>query len=318
MTKLKNLEMPLYTHPTSTSYIDSDSNYTARLTKAVDSNINCFVDGYSAIEFIEANIENTEQFYAFRPAIDNIIAKIQSIYRFTETSVVVSAFRLMNNACGLSLLSDISREPIQTLMLDATMSDLQVQHAHNSNIINFYLDKDGEEIDNRVASIVSTLDVRYFYGMAHRMYGDVLRKPSICDNHEFVCHFEEVAEKTGIVEYYYVENPGGFLVIHENGVIDRYLAQELPEYKKSMSTLVKNPLIDDELAAALTGDTYAADLYDLNGDLNITKIREWRDNLYPLSTYSCSRPFIFSRIPGCYSTDACYASFRAVPSNQMQ
>lgn len=121
---MKKLEMSLYSNPTSTPYIDPDKNYVARLTRTVNSTINCFVDRDSAAECINTSINNTEQFYALRPAIHNVVDKIHSIHRFTEVSVVVLAFRLMNKASGFCFLDSIRREQIQSLMLDATMSDL--------------------------------------------------------------------------------------------------------------------------------------------------------------------------------------------------
>lgn len=147
------------------------------------------------------------------------------------------------------------------------------------------MSKNGKDIGNRAASIAGTLAERYFYEMSHRMYGDILRKPSICNNYTFAGHFDAVTEDADIVEHYYVDNPSGFLVINHEGIIDRYIAQGLPEYKESMFNLVRNPLIAFELEKVLTGDSYTADLYDLNGALSIAKIRAWRDNVYPLSIF---------------------------------
>lgn len=319
---MKLLEMPPYLHPTSTVYIDRDKDYLAWLTKSVSSNIHIFNDGYAAAEFIESTTENTAQYYSERPTTACVIDKINSIHRFTEISVAVSAFHIghkdLLSQNGLSVLSDITRTEIQTVILDSTMTDEQAIQALNSLLINFYISKDAEEVDNRVASIVNNLETRYFYAMSHRLYGEILRKPTVCNNYEFVEYFEDVAETAEVVEYYYVDNPAGFLAIDKNGVIDRYIAQDLSDYRKYLSTLLENPLLDAECVKILQSESHSPDFYSLNGDYDINKMRGWRDNLYPLMVSQGQRPFVFARIPACFSTDASYAEFRAVSSNQMQ
>lgn len=314
---MKTPEIPLFFHPTSTVYIDTDRDYLTSLTKSIDSNFLFFGDGHSALDYIDTHVQNTERYYALRPPINNIIDKIHSIYRFTEVGVAVSALRL-SDFDGLSIFSQINRREIQTVILDTAMTHEQAIQGLNSQLLNFYLSKDDEEIEARMASIVNSLQNRYFFEMSHWLYGDTQRKSTIFDNHEFVSYFEQVIDETGIEEYYYVENPSGVLAIHRDGTIDRYIAQDLRAYDDYMSTLFKNPLIDRECVQKLEGQSYTPDFYDLNGALNLKKIRSWEDNLYPLTISQCEHPFVFAHIPACFSTDASYAAFRAVSSNQMQ
>lgn len=291
---MRKPELSLYYHPTTTVYIDDNKDFLSALTmKSQPGSFKVFDDPHEGLVYIESQFKLSENFskgQTLSPDINiphklvlpqnQICRKLNTLNRFSEPSVVVVDFS-MPDLNGLDLCSQLSNPNSRKVLLTGVANERQAIHALNSDLIDFYIGKDEEELGNRLASIVGTLNARYFMDLIPLSNQDaVAQVPYIFDS-EFADYFEQLCEDLGIVEYYFVTNPGGYLLIDRHGNISRLIVQTENEYQQSIEEAGQQGAASDCIAL-LNQKTHIPFFQNNDGEFKPEFLSDWSQHIHPV------------------------------------
>jgi len=322
-------EFSLYYHPTTTVYIDDNKDFLSSLTMKADTGtFKAFDDPHEGLAYVAAMTKLSENFSKGEPLSPNIntptklilpqnqvCKKLNTLNRFAEPSVVVVDFS-MPHLNGLDLCSQISNPNTKKVLLTGVANDRQAIHALNSDLIDFFIGKDEEDLENRLASIVSTLNNRYFMDLMPLSSHDArLQLPFLYDS-EFADQFEQMCEDLDIVEYYYVTNPDGFLLIDRQGTINRLVVATCSGFETMLSDLAKEGA-PEECIKALKNGGHLPFFQDDDGQFSPESLKAWKENIYPVKRVEGTQEYLCSLIKNQSKILTNYQEYVDMPSNRL-
>ncbi len=295
---MRKPEISLFFHPTTTVYIDDNKDFLNALTmKSEPGSFKVFDDPHEGLVYVESQFKLCENFSKGQPLAPGITTphklvlppnlicqKLNTLNRFSEPSVVVVDFS-MPNLNGLDLCAQLTNPNSRKVLLTGVANEKQAIHALNSDLIDFYIGKDEEELTNRLTSIVGTLNTRYFMDLLPISNQDALNQiPYIFDS-KFADYFEQICEELEVVEYYFVTDPGGFLLINRHGNISRLIIMTLNEYGLSIDDLIQNQA-PAECIEELKKETHIPFFQNDDGEFTSAYLDDWSNHLYPIQPVS--------------------------------
>lgn len=321
-------ELSLYYHPTTTVYIDDNKDFLNTLTMRVEPGaVKLFIDPHEALAFVESQFKLSENFSKGEPLSPDIntpnklvlppnqvCRKLNTLNRFAEPAVLVVDFS-MPNLNGLDLCAQISHPNSKKVLLTGVANEKQAIHALNADLIDFYIGKNEEDLVNRLDSIVSTLNRRYFMDVFPLSNHDIQRQVPFIFNTEFADYFEQLCEDLNIVEYYYVTNPGGFLLIDRFGTISRLIVLTQADHLMAIEE-VKQRGATQECIARLEQGTAIPFFQDDNGILIPKYLEEWTQHLYPIIRVEGDQEYICALVEKTSTCLTSYQEFLGMPSNR--
>ncbi len=321
-------EFSLFYHPTTTVYIDDNKDFLNTLTmKAEPGSCKIFDDPHEGLAYIESQFKLIENFSKGEPLSPDIntpnklvlpqnqvCKKLNTLNRFAEPSVVVVDFS-MPELNGLDLCAQLTNPNTKKVLLTGVANEQQAIQALNADLIDVYIRKDQEEL-KRLPSIVSTLNSRYFTDLVMLSNHETkLQIPFLFDA-EFADYFEQLCEDLGTVEYYYVTNPGGFLLIDKFGTISRLIVLTKEELRQTIDDAGEQGA-SNECMNCLRENTHIPFFQNDDGEFEPTFMDEWSEHIYPLIRVENEQEFFCALIEKEFKCLTSYQEYLDMPSYRL-
>lgn len=179
-----------------------------RLQAALD--LDCW-DAYPA----EGDRQGLEQVVSFDTSM--IYMRVFNRSRFGLVSVVVIDYQ-MPEMSGLDLCRQLAHLPCKRILLTGQADEALAVHAFNEGLIDMYLPKLHPRLDTELNLAIQRFQFR-FLELGTELITKVLNAadPVIWGDDAFARFFNQVCADRGIVEYYAVSRPHGYLLVNARG-----------------------------------------------------------------------------------------------------
>jgi len=322
-------EFSLFCHPTTTVYIDDNKDFLNSLTmKSATGTFKAFDDPHEGLAYVESQFKLSEDFSKGKPMSpdintpnklvlpqNQICQKLNTLNRFAEPSVLVVDFA-MPQLNGLDLCSQISNANTKKILLTGVANERQAIHALNSELIDFYIGKSEEDLSNRLSSIVSTLNNRYFMDLMPLSSHDAYHQMPFLFDSDFADEFEQICEDLDVVEYYYVTNPGGFLLIDELGVISRLIVMTEDERSLAIDELRLKGASDDCITK-LKQHNHVPFFQNHDGIFEPGYLLDWGRHIYPVRPINAQQDYVCALVEKGFTSLTSYKEYLDMPSNRL-
>ncbi|MFL0808943.1 MAG: hypothetical protein K6L76_00875 [Agarilytica sp.] len=326
---MRKPELSLFCHPTTTIYIDDNKDFLNALTmKSTPGSFKLFNDPHEGLVYIESQFKLSENFSKGEPLSpdintphklvlpqNKICQKLNTLNRFAEPSVVVLDFS-MPELNGLDLSSQLSNPHCKKVMLTGVANDRQAIQALNADLIDFYVGKNEDGLINRLNTIVKTLNARYFMDLMPISPIDALAQIPFIFDSNFADYFEQICEELEATEYYFVTNPGGFLIIDKYGNISRLIVLTNEELTASLTELeTKNA--PSECIEKFRNYSHIPYFQDADGIFQARLFEDWQSHMHPMITVKGEQNYYCALVKNHAKSLTCYQEYIDMPSNRM-
>ncbi len=237
------MELPLYYHPTTVCFIDDNDSFLRSLTFDLpkDWSYLSFLTPEEALETINTPHPSTplvERCFSLNNERDrslvnfNVNALEQEIKqpdRFARLSVLMIDFS-MPTMSGLKFCEHVHDTDIKKALLTGVADENTAVAAFNQGLIDRYIPKSSLATMNQVIPHIEELQEEYFTQFTKRLHlGLTGAPPGFLKDHAVYDYVHEVIALNEIVEYYFVNDPTGYLMLQSDGGIMRLVIQNLEE-----------------------------------------------------------------------------------------
>lgn len=228
-----------YYHPSTVVFVDDNQRFLSSFTLMVAEQLafRCFSSTSIALDFINhrgSMIPLDQRCFSFlgqqhraggalRLDLALIEQEISNPDRFRDISVVVVDYD-MPEMNGLSFCQQISNRRIKKVLLTGVGDEKIAVKAFNDGLIDRFLTKNDPDIKAKINQTINELQRRYFEDISSMIQSTLaMKSPDFIRDPGFVAMFYEMIEKKDIAEYYYVEDPNGFLMVTHDGQLYRLI-----------------------------------------------------------------------------------------------
>lgn len=322
-----NALLPYY-HPTTVLMVDDDQRFLRNFSLVMPDNLTVryFHSASEALQFIErsegAGLDqrcfslmhnHPGAASTFQMELALIEQEISNYNRFLDISVVIVDYD-MPEMNGLEFCERIKGQRIMKILLTGVGDEKVAIEAFNAGLINRFLTKNDPDISNKITDSIAQLQLSYFHTISQPIQKALsLNPPHFMHDKIFLSEFHALEKKLGIVEYYFVENPHGFLMVSQHGQLYRLIvlddaamqAQQFSARRMAAPEPILNGLAQHRLIAWFWSDPEAL----LEEDI------DWEDVVFPATTLNGSQRWHYALVENppadieYDSGEACYASF---------
>ena len=215
--------------------------------------------------------------------------EISNPERFADISVVIVDYA-MPGMDGLEFCRQIENPRIKKVLLTGVADESIAVDAFNEGLIDRFLMKSDASVTDRINIILDDLKHQYFSEVSAGIQSTMtLQSPDFLHDQAFKSYFASLREKSGIVEYYYVEDPQGILMLDCAGNLTRLAVFSESQVQGMLFELRSLGVDKATLTAVQNGRLLpcfwgeAEDLLEEDADIN--------DFLYPGFTINGSQPW---------------------------
>ncbi len=216
-------EISPYYYPTNIALVDDNEAFlnTLHLYLTRFFNCNTFTDPLNALKFANdlhatENIKDTHSPidvpYINESVFDSVSEKQFDMSKSEELSVVVVDYD-MPGINGVEFCSRINNPCVRKILLTGCATHRQVVTAFNENIIDYYIDKQEEDLLGTVRDIVIEMQKEYFRNRLHKLTMSLVKNeaPYFLDS-ALADFFDSTCKKLGVKEYYFIPKPSRFIL----------------------------------------------------------------------------------------------------------
>ena len=241
---MNSVELLPYYHPTTVAMVDDNQPFLQAFSLHLDERDSTIL--FSSPEACLTIINNRSQMTPLdrrclswyedgagdiiRLDLTLIEREISNLERFADISVVVVDYA-MPQMDGLEFCRRIRNNRVKKVLLTGVADESIAVQAFNDGLIDRFLLKSDPDIINKINTVLHDLKQRYFREVSAGIQGTLaLRSPEFMKDPVFIAWFRDLLSQTGAVEYYYVEDPPGMLLVDNDGGLKRlavYTTQEI-------------------------------------------------------------------------------------------
>ena len=303
MKKLTKQMVPSIYHPTTLIFVDDDPNVIQNYALSLTDHFSFkgFTSPHKALEYINDSklvgpIDYRSNFYV--QDFNHFQHEIANPDRFNQHSILVADYA-MPGMNGVELCEKISSRYLSKILLTGIADEKIATDAFNAGIIHQFLTKQDPNIISKIASVVEWMQKDFFLRLSDRV-AETMQYfcPPFLDDARFAAFFEELIEEASICEYYLCHRPNGFILIDNEGNMERlliYTERDL-SFIYNMAVSRKAP---EKLIAQLRPDKpvdsipffwkHRFGIYDIASE-------PWEDCFYPATKLAGEEPFYYARI----------------------
>lgn len=133
--------------------------------------------------------------------------------RFDVLSVVVMDYE-MPEMTGIELCREIAGEPCRKILLTGQADQSLAIHAFNEGLIDLYLPKRHPGLEAELNHAIRRFQVEYMAKATDMLRQALISEdPDTWEDEGFCSLFDQIRRDRGVVEYYAVDDPKGFLMV---------------------------------------------------------------------------------------------------------
>ena len=303
MKKLTKQMIPSIYHPTTIIFVDDDPNVIQNYALALTSQFSFkgFTSPDKALAYINASklvgpIDyrsdfNAEDFNHFQHEIANPD-------RFKQHSILVTDYA-MPGMNGVQLCEKISSRYLSKILITGVADEKIAMDAFNAGVIHQFIKKQDSNIITRIASVLEWMQKDFFLRLSDRV-AETMQYfcPPFLDDARFTAFFEELVEREEICEYYLCHKPNGFLLIDNEGDMERLLVYterdlsfiyNMAISQKAPEGLIKKLEPDKPVDEIPFFWKHRYGIYDAASE-------PWEKCFYPATKLAGEEPFYYARI----------------------
>lgn len=241
-----------YYHPTTIIMVDDNRHFLDSLALQLDDHIpiHRFSSPLSALQHINSGthrvsleekclsfLEGARYDSLLRLDLTLIEQEISVPERYEDIAIVIADYD-MPAMSGLEMFSRIHDSRIRKVLLTGVGDDRVAIDAFNAGAIHRFITKSDSRIIARIHDAILDLQHDYFSeASAILQNSPTLKSPDFLKDSDFRDFFFSLLNEYRIHEYYYVEEPAGFLVVRPDGRLHRLLVIEEKHLQREMFRL---------------------------------------------------------------------------------
>jgi CheY-like chemotaxis protein len=266
---MKNMQLPIYHHPSLTVLVDDSDTFLRSLSFQLDPSLasKCFHDTRAALDWLSQETHRSApphgplsanfDTYARTPEQCNVALDLDQIYRisrqpqrFMTPSVLVVDYS-MPQMNGVQFCEALKGLPCKKILFTGAADEKIAVDAFNRGLIDRYIKKSDEHALDRLETEIIALQKEFFAAQS-----DTLRDMLMLHQYTFVCDpaiaklVTELRAQYDIVEHYLFPNPAGMLLYDGEGKA-RLMIVETDESMESHYEMARDNEAPPSLLAAL-------------------------------------------------------------------
>ncbi|MBA3980247.1 MAG: hypothetical protein C0462_06540 [Alcanivorax sp.] len=247
-----------YFHPTTIVMLDDNQRFLENFSLQLDESLAClfYSSPMQCLQMIKRRspritLDQRCFSYYTRPSpgqADRVIRldltlieqEISNPERFRDISVVVVDYD-MPEMNGVQFCEQLRGTRIKKILLTGVADEKIAVRAFNEGIIDQFMLKNDPHITQRINSTIQDLQHRYFQEVSMMIQNTLaLEPPDFIYDSAFIDYFFKLTAAHNIVEYYYVEDPHGFLLVGMHGHLFRLVIHNEEDLERSLFTLKRH------------------------------------------------------------------------------
>lgn len=321
-----------YYHPSTVVFVDDNQRFLSSFTLLLAEQLafRCFSSTSVALDFVNHHgsmVPLDQRCFSFlgqqhraggalRLDLALIEQEISNPDRFRDISVVVVDYD-MPEMNGLSFCEQIQNRRIKKVLLTGVGDEKIAVKAFNDGLIDRFLTKNDPDIETRINQTINELQRRYFEDISSMIQNTLaMKSPEFIRAPEFVGMFYEMIQKKNIAEYYYVEDPNGFLMVTHDGRLYRLVIFSESQADEQIFSIRRfNPPAD--IVSRLMNKQAVIWLWASPEDVDESDDFDWYEYIHSAKKISGTRSWLYALVenpPADIEYDeqqASYASYLA-------
>lgn len=286
-----------YYFPTTVVLIDDNQRFLENFSLQLDESlaVRCFTSATIALEHInaeatkvhldqrclsQAGINNQAEQSVVRLDLTMLENEISNRDRFSDIAVVIVDYD-MPEMSGLELCEKIRSPRIKKILLTGVADEKIAVQAFNDGVIDRFLMKNDQDINRKIHHAISQCQRKYFSEISAVIENMLrLKAPDFIYADAFIDYFFSLQLHYSFVEYYYVEDPRGFLLVSDDGTLRRLLVFSHRELEQALFRLKRLGAPEAIIRAVASGKSLPW-LWSTPDEMAPDEHFDWRDYLYP-------------------------------------
>ena len=285
-----------YYHPTKVALIDDDTGFLNSLSRQLDTDtlFQCYPDANTALSEINTQFHPgiyetcrgtpTEQIGLLSAQLvpwdfSCIFEQVVNQHRFQDTSVAVIDYR-MPSMNGLELCEKIIRPETRKILLTGLFDTSDAINALNDGIINAYLNKNDDQLSEKLNSILHKQQDIYFTEINRIFFTSGAEIPDFLSDTAFRFYLLELLAKHDICEYYLTTDPYGILMFGKNKYDYYRLLVYTEEEMRAQWEIAESEYAPPELTRQLALNTVIPDFWRTSGVYETLYAKDWKQYVF--------------------------------------
>ena len=300
-----------YYHPSTVIFVDDNERFLDSFTLLLSERLafRCFSSTSSALSFINnsgalppldkrcASFLGTQHRPGGTLRLDLALVEqeISNPERFRDISVVVVDYD-MPEMNGLDFCQAIQNRRIKKVLLTGVGDEKVAVRAFNDGLIDRFLTKNDPQISDKINQTINDLQRRYFDDISSLIQSALeMKSPEFLLEPEFISLFENIVEKHDIVEYYYVEDPNGFLMVSHQGDLYRLVIFSESQAEEQIFSIRKYAPPQDVIRK-LKSHRAVIWLWEQPDSNDETEHFDWNEYVHSAQTFHGRKPWIYALV----------------------
>ncbi|MCC1497042.1 response regulator [Alcanivorax sp. 1008] len=300
-----------YYHPSTVIFVDDNERFLDSFTLLLSERlaVRCFSSTSAALSFINDN--------AARPPLDKrcvsflgaqhrpggtlrldlalVEQEISNPDRFSDISVVVVDYD-MPEMSGLDFCQAINSRRVKKVLLTGVGDEKVAVRAFNDGLIDRFLTKNDPQIQAKINQTIDDLQRRHFEDISSLIQSTLeMKSPEFLLEDEFIFLFQSLIQQYDIVEYYYVEDPNGFLMVSHQGELYRLIVVTESQADEQIFSVRKyNP--PQEVINSLKSHRSIIWLCEQPDENDESGSFDWNEYVHKAHTFQGSKPWLYTLV----------------------
>ena len=295
---MTNFALSPYFHPTTICLVDDNESFLRSLSLELPRNwaFQTFTDPAAALTYLNKPpplAPLVDRCFKRDPSIQSealihldlslVEQEINQPERFNRVSVVVVDYA-MPSMNGLDLCRSIEDPYIKKAMLTGVADEKLAVQAFNAGLINRFITKHSANATPTILKYIRELQHEYFHQYTARLRNTLsIDPPSFLVDPAIAPRVERLMNDEGLVEYYVVDEPPGFMLLRSDGSVLRLLILNANDMAAQLAMALRHDAPADVVEAI--AERRAAGLFagDSPSHYFGADVYPWQDNLVPVS-----------------------------------
>ncbi|MBQ0754624.1 MAG: response regulator [Gammaproteobacteria bacterium] len=246
-----------YYYPTTVVLVDDNQRFLDNFTLHLDENLAniCFSSANEALNHINDSalkVHLDQRCFSYyrdaQTANEDILRldltlierEISDPSRFQDISVVIVDYD-MPEMNGLDFCQKIRDRRVKKILLTGVADEKIAVAAFNNGIIDRFLMKSDPAITEKINQTIADCQRKYFSEVSALIQSLLaLKSPEFIYNEDFIDYFFSIQKSHSFVEYYYVEDPSGFILVSDSGELSRLIIFSEAELQQYLFSIKKH------------------------------------------------------------------------------